>query len=388
MPDLRGGHGVIGVVAESGCAYFAELHYPDDVLVGLRVERLGTSSVTYGLGLFAHPSPEEVGTIAAKGTLGARVRRREHPAAGADPGAPARAARDGPTLEGRSTMTTTSVALLGVGTMGAGMARNIAAAGMPVRVWNRTHEKALALADVAEVCDTAADAVRGADVVVTMLYDTDSIVATMSGLGGSLAGDAVWLQTSTVGVAGSARLGALASDLGIGYVDAPVLGTKKPAEDGTLIVLASGDPSLEARVSGVTDAIGARTLWVGEAGAGSRLKLACNAFVATMTQGIAESLAMTEALGLDPALFLEAVRGAAVDAPYVQVKGRAMVDGQFAPAFRLAAVVKDLDLMLEATEPTGYSPGLVPVLRRYFSAAVDRGLGDEDMAAIYLALDT
>ena len=285
-------------------------------------------------------------------------------------------------------MTTTSVALLGTGTMGAGMARNIAGAGMPVRVWNRTHEKAMALADVAEVCDTAPDAVRGADVVVTMLYDTDSTVATMSGLGGSLTGDAVWLQTSTVGVAGSARLAALASDLGIGYVDAPVLGTKKPAEDGTLIVLASGDPALEAQVSGVTDAIGARTLWVGEAGAGSRLKLACNAFVATMTQGIAESLAMTEALGLDPALFLEAVRGAAVDAPYVQVKGRAMVDGQFAPAFRLAAVVKDLDLMLEATEPTGYSPGLVPVLRRSFSAAVDRGLGDEDMAAIYLALDT
>jgi 3-hydroxyisobutyrate dehydrogenase len=284
-------------------------------------------------------------------------------------------------------MTTTSVALLGVGTMGAGMARNIAAAGMPVRVWNRTREKAQALADVAEVCDTAADAVRGADVVVTMLYDTESIVATMSGLG-SLGGDTVWLQTSTVGVAGSARLGALASHLGIGYVDAPVLGTKKPAEDGTLTVLASGDSSLEARVSGVTDAIGARTLWVGEAGAGSRLKLACNAFVATMTQGIAESLAMTEALGLDPSLFLEAVRGAAVDAPYVQVKGRAMVDGQFAPAFRLAAVVKDLDLMLEATEPTGYSPALVPVLRRYFSAAVDRGLGDKDMAAIYLALDT
>lgn len=283
-------------------------------------------------------------------------------------------------------MTTSTIALLGTGAMGAGMARTIAAAGMPVRVWNRTVEKAEALADVAEVCTTPADAVRGADVVVTMLYDADSIVATMSGLGDALDPDAVWLQTSTVGVAGAQRLAALAADLGVGYVDAPVLGTKKPAEDGTLTVLASGDRSLEVRVAAVADAIGARTLWVGEAGAGSRLKLACNAFVATMTQGIAESLAMTKALGLDPALFLDAVRGGAVDAPYVQVKGKAMLDAQFAPSFRLAAVVKDLELMLEATDETGYSPGLVPVLHRHFSAAVDQGLGDQDMAAIYRAL--
>src|SRR5690349_14713765 len=119
-------------------------------------------------------------------------------------------------------MTTTStgtltVAVLGTGTMGAPMARNIAVAGLPVRVWNRTREKAEALADVATVAGTVADAVSGADVVITLLWDTDGVAETIEQARGHLGEGAIWLQQSTVGVAGAARLAELAGDLGVTY---------------------------------------------------------------------------------------------------------------------------------------------------------------------------
>jgi 3-hydroxyisobutyrate dehydrogenase len=277
-----------------------------------------------------------------------------------------------------------TVALLGTGTMGAGMARNIAAAGLPLRVWNRTPERARPLADVADVVVDAAEAVVGADVVVTMLYDADSVAETMERARGSLAEGAVWLQQSTVGIAGTERLAALADDLGVTFVDAPVLGTKKPAEDGALVVLASGPAEVRKRVAPVLEAIGGRTMWVGEAGAGTRLKLAANAWVFTVVEGVAESMALTRELGLDPRLFLEAVGGGALDAPYVQLKGGAMLEECFAPAFALRGALKDAGLILEAAEDAGLELGLLPGVRDHFARAVEAGHGDEDMAATWL----
>ncbi|NYD41956.1 NAD(P)-dependent oxidoreductase [Nocardioides panaciterrulae] len=277
-----------------------------------------------------------------------------------------------------------TVALLGIGTMGAGMARNIAAAGLPLRVWNRTREKADALADVATVAGTVKEAVSGADVVVTMLYDADSVAATMEEARGHLADDAVWLQQSTVGVAGTERLAELAADLGVAMVDAPVLGTRKPAEDGALVVLASGPEHTRDRVAPVLDAIGSKTLWIGEVGAGSRLKLAANAWVFTVVEGVAESLALTRELGLDPALFLETIKGGALDAPYVQVKGGAMLEGSFDPAFALGGALKDAELILEAAGGVGLDLGLLPGIRAHFARAVEAGHGDQDMAATWL----
>ena len=277
-----------------------------------------------------------------------------------------------------------TVALLGTGTMGAGMARNIAAAGLPLRVWNRTRERAEPLADVAEVAGSVTEAVTGADVVLTMLFDADSVADTMEEARDALGPDVVWLQQSTVGIDGTARLAKLAEQLGVAFVDAPVLGTKKPAEDGALVVLASGPEAVRDRVAPVLDAVGGRTMWVGEAGAGSRLKLAANAWVFTVVEGIAESLALTRELGLDPRLFLEAVQGGALDAPYVQLKGGAMLDGAFAPAFALGGALKDADLILEAARSAGLDLGLLPGVRGHFARAVEAGHGDQDMAATYL----
>jgi 3-hydroxyisobutyrate dehydrogenase len=276
-----------------------------------------------------------------------------------------------------------TVALLGTGTMGAGMARNIAQAGLPLRVWNRTPGKAEALGDVATVSASAAEAVGGADIVVTMLFDADSVSATIADAAGSLREGAVWLQTSTVGIAGTERLLQQARDLGVTYVDAPVLGTKKPAEDGALVVLASGPDDARSRVQPVLDAVSGRTIWVGEAGTGTRLKLAANAWVFTVVEGIAESLALCRELGVDPQLFLEAVKGGALDAPYVQVKGAAMLADQLEPAFALTGALKDAELILAAAEEAGLDLALLPGIRDHFARAVRDGHGDLDMAATY-----
>lgn len=278
-----------------------------------------------------------------------------------------------------------AVTLLGTGTMGAGMARNIAAAGLPLTVWNRTREKAEPLADVATVAPSVAEAVTGADVVVTMLFDADSVAATMAEARDAVRPGAVWVQAATVGVAGTARLLGLAEELGLVYVDAPVLGTRKPAEDGALVVLAAGPDDARDRVAPVFDAIGSRTMWLGEAGTATRLKLAANAWVFTVVEGVAESLVLARELGVDPRLFLEAVGGGAMDSPYVQLKGNAMLEGDFTPAFGLAGALKDSELILEAARAAGADLGLIPAIRDHFARAVEQGHGEEDMAATYVA---
>lgn len=281
--------------------------------------------------------------------------------------------------------TNPTVALLGTGTMGAGMAASIARAGLPLRVWNRSREKAEPLAGVgAVIAGSPAEAVEGADLVLTMLFDADAVAATMEQARASLAPGAVWVQQSTVGVEGSDRLVALARDLGVAYVDAPVLGTRKPAQDGALVVLASGPQDVRELVTPVFDAIGSRTLWLGAAGEASRLKLAANAWVITVVEGIAESLALTRSLGLDPHLFLQAVAGGAMDAPYVQLKGTAMIEGDFAPSFSIDGAAKDGDLIVAAARGAGVELAVVEAARDHLARARAAGHGGQDLSATYL----
>ena len=279
---------------------------------------------------------------------------------------------------------TPSVTLLGTGTMGAGMARSIQAAGLTVRAWNRTPERARPLADAGiDVVTDLVDAVRDARVVVTMLFDADGVAETMEAAGDALAPGTVCLQTSTVGVEGCDRLIRLAAERGLVLVDAPALGTKGPAEHGKLVVLASGPDGVRGVCTPVLDAIGSRTIWVGSAGAGTRLKLAANAWVITVVEGIAESLALARELGVDPRLFLEAVRGSAMDAPYVQLKGSAMLEGHFETAFSLEGAAKDAGLVVDAARSVGLPPGLVGAARERLEQAMAAGYGGEDLSAVF-----
>lgn len=148
---------------------------------------------------------------------------------------------------------TPSAALLGTGTMGVGMAHSMLRAGIPLTVWNRSTERAASLADDgATVAPSAAEAVRDADVVVTMLFDVDAVEAVMAPLLGELKPGAVWVQASTVGRDGIDRLAELARQHGTAFVDAPVLGTKQPAETGKLTVLAAGPTAVRETVQPVS----------------------------------------------------------------------------------------------------------------------------------------
>jgi 3-hydroxyisobutyrate dehydrogenase len=261
------------------------------------------------------------------------------------------------------------------------MARSLLRAGHEVRAWNRTPGRAEPLArDGATVAATVAEATSGAEVVVTMLFDADATLEVGREVLSVLAEDAVWLQCGTVGVAGAARVAELG---GARVLDAPVLGTRRPAEDGALVVLLSGRKALRERVSPVLEAVGSRTVVVGdEVGAASALKLACNAWVALLTAGTAQSLALAETLGVDPALFLEAIDGGPVFAPYAKVKGGAMLAGDWTPSFAVDGVVKDVGLMVEAAAAQGFPTGLLHELHELFSEASAQGHGGDDMAAV------
>src|SRR5918993_902420 len=196
-----------------------------------------------------------------------------------------------------------AIAVLGTGIMGAAMARNLLSAGMEVRVWNRSREKAEPLAD-----------------------------------------DGVWIQTSTVGLEGQEKLAGTADERGVYYVDAPVLGTKEPAEQGQLIVLASGPEEVRERCEPVFDTVGSKTLWLGAAGTGSRLKLVTNNWIVGLLGALAETISFAEALGVDPNRFLEVVEGGPLGVPYAQMKGQMMIEEEFPTSFSTNLARKDANL--------------------------------------------
>ena len=282
-----------------------------------------------------------------------------------------------------------TIAVLGAGgTMGLAMAGNLVRAGFGVRAWNRSPQKAEPLAeDGATLCTTPAEAARGATVVLTMLSDADAVLDVMDGPDGALADepaqDAVWLQMSTIGIAGNDRCAELAERCGMTLVDAPVLGTKAPAEQGKLVVLASGPEDVRDRVDPVFDVVGARTMWLGEAGQGTRLKMAVNTWILAVVEGAAETLALAEGLALDPTLVLDAVAGGPLDLPYLQMKGKAMIARDFEPSFRLALAAKDAGLVEEAAAETGLDLPLVTTIRRRLEDAVAEH-GDKDLSATFL----
>lgn len=283
----------------------------------------------------------------------------------------------------------TTVAILGTGTMGLPMARNLARAGIMVKAWNRSREKAQPLTeDGVRVCEEPHEAAQEADIVITMLSDSASVLDTatmaLEGRDGDTA--VVWAQMSTVGLEGTEYCQALAERLSVSFVDAPVLGTRQPAEEGKLVVLASGPEASVSRCRPVFEAIGQRTLELGEAGAATRAKLVINSWVLGVTGLIAETMTMAEALGVDPQVFFDAIEGGTLDLPYARLKGGAMITRSFGDAaFRLSLARKDAELVLAAAEQEALDTPVLRAVAERLHRAEAAGHGDEDMAANFLA---
>jgi len=283
-----------------------------------------------------------------------------------------------------------TVAVLGTGTMGGAMARRLCGAGFDVRVWNRTRERAEALAEAgAAVAAAPAEAADQADFVLTMLADGGAVEAAMfgpDGAAGSASDDAAWLQMSTVGVRSAELLGRGAAMRDLVYVDAPVLGTKGPAEQGQLLVLASGPVGAEERCAPVFEVVARRVLWLGPAGAGSRLKLVTNNWLLGLLGTLAESIALAQCIGADPAQFLDAIRGGPLGVAYADIKGKMMLDADFPPSFHLHLAHKDVRLVLEAAGDCDLPLPLAGTMAQQFGRATQLGHGDDDMAAVYYAV--
>lgn len=283
----------------------------------------------------------------------------------------------------------TTVGILGTGTMGLPMARNLARAGLSVKAWNRSQEKALPLADDGvQVCEEPSQTAAGSDIVITMLSDSASVLDTITMALGEGAGgpDLIWAQMSTIGLEGTEYCRDLAERVGVSFVDAPVLGTRQPAEEGKLVVLASGSEAALSRCRPLFEAVGQRTLELGEAGAATRAKVVINSWVLGVTGLIAETISLAEVLGVDPQAFFDAVEGGALDLPYARLKGGAMIKRSFEDAaFRLALARKDADLVLAAAEQESLDAPVLRAVAERLHRAEAAGHGDEDMAANFLA---
>ncbi|NEA98351.1 NAD(P)-dependent oxidoreductase [Streptomyces sp. SID13726] len=283
-----------------------------------------------------------------------------------------------------------TVSVLGTGIMGAAMARNLARAGHTVRAWNRSPDKARPLAaDGVRIADSPAEAVRGADVVLTMLYDGPAALDVMRQAAEALRPGAAWVQSTTAGIEAVADLADFARAHELVFFDAPVLGTRQPAEAGQLLVLAAGPVDGRDAVTPVLDAVGARTVWTGEDGAegsATRLKLVANSWVLAVTNAAGEVLALAKALDVDPQSFFDAIDGGPLDMGYLRAKSGMVLEDRLSPAqFAVSTAAKDARLIVEAGERGGVRLDVAAASAERFERAAAQGHGDEDMAAAYFA---
>lgn len=230
---------------------------------------------------------------------------------------------------------------------------------------------------------------RDAGVVITMLPTPDVVTSVIfdEGVAGAFARGAAWAQMGTIGEAASAeiarRLGSLRPD--VLFVDAPVSGSKGPAEQGQLLILASGPAAAQEVTRPVFAAIGRKTLWLGgEAGQGSRMKIVVNAYMSILIEGVAEALELAAQLGVDAAKLAGAIEGGPLDAPIADAKLHKMERGDYAPEFPLEWALKDVDLAL--AEAPGATLPLLTALSRQWRATVDAGHGREDVSVARLGL--
>ncbi|MFF0834405.1 MULTISPECIES: NAD(P)-dependent oxidoreductase [unclassified Streptomyces] len=283
-----------------------------------------------------------------------------------------------------------TVAVLGTGIMGAAMARNIARAGLGVRAWNRTREKAEPLAsDGIRVTGTPAEAVEDADVVLTMLYDGGTALDVMREAAPALRSGACWAQCTTAGTELVADLARFAGEHGLVFYDAPVLGTRQPAEAGQLTVLAAGPQEGRDTLAPVFDAVGVRTVWTGDdgaAGSASRLKLVANSWVLAVTAAAGEALALAKALDVDPHDFFGLIEGGPLDMGYLRAKSALVLEDRLTPAsFAVGTAEKDARLIVQAGEQSGVRLDVAAATAERFARAAAQGHADEDMAAAYFA---
>ncbi|MGA8533309.1 MAG: NAD(P)-dependent oxidoreductase [Candidatus Tumulicola sp.] len=284
---------------------------------------------------------------------------------------------------------TQSVAVLGVGTMGSAFAHRLLAAGMHVSLWDRTPAVAAEFAKAgAVVAATPEEAVREAGVAITMVPTIAAIEETMPRALAALPQGAIWLQMSTIGADGTERAIALAKERrpDVVFVDAPVSGSKKPAQEGKLLILASGPAAALDALAPVFSALGQKTMRWERAGSGSRMKLVLNTWLAVLGEGMAETAVLAQSLGVSLDDVSACIGSTALDAPWALSKLDKIERGAFDPDFSLALASKDLHLALDAANRANQRLPMAQSIATQWEGALQAGLGDRDVIGAYLAL--
>jgi 3-hydroxyisobutyrate dehydrogenase len=281
------------------------------------------------------------------------------------------------------------IAILGIGAMGHGMATSALRAGLQTTVWNRNHDAARDLAPLgANIASTAVDAARAAAIVVTMVTDADAVVSVVrdEGVLAAVAPGAILVQMSTIGVAGIERVAAIVEKErpDVTLLDAPVSGSKDPAEQGQLTIFASGPEDARSRVTPLFDALGRRTIWIGDVGTGTRLKLVANTWLAFAAEGVVASAALARDLGLELGEVLTALEGNPLMSPWQEAKLKRIAVGEFSPQFALSLALKDVRL---AEEAAGDRLRTLSCLADEWQQAVDAGLGHQDVVVVTRTLE-
>jgi len=282
-----------------------------------------------------------------------------------------------------------SIALLGTGIMGAPMARNIAKAGYSVRVWNRSISKAEALNDVAEVFETAAEAVSGADIIITMLKNGETVTDILFGKNSVASGakaQALFVDMSSIQPTLARDHAAELESRGLRHLDAPVSGGEKGAIDGTLAIMAGGNPVDYLDAAPLFDAMG-RGTHVGIHGAGQVAKLANQVIVAVSIGAVAEALLLAQEGGCDPAAVREALMGGFATSRILELHGERMLERNWVPGGPLELQLKDLNNALDVAKEAGLRLPLTEQARTVFhdlTHEMDMGRNDHSSYLLWL----
>ena len=283
------------------------------------------------------------------------------------------------------------VGVIGMGTMGAPMAGNMAKAGLSVMVYNRTFEKAQPLVEAgAMVARTTRDLFEWADVVVLMLAGPTAIDEVLFGDPGSLdvLQRKVVANMGTVAPLYSQTLSSRLEAAGIDYVEAPVFGSKKPAEEGTLVVLSAGDEDVLRGLRPIFDAVGKKIVPCGNVPAGMATKLGTNLLLTAHVEALAEALHFVERAGGSPEVYLDVVLSGPVASDFYRMKAPKFLNRDYSPQASVIQATEGLRSVVETAAKTGsFVPGAIADLELY-ERAVESGLGDEDITAVVKVLES
>jgi len=283
------------------------------------------------------------------------------------------------------------VGFVGLGIMGSRMARNLAKKGFEVLAWNRTAGKVEALAaDGVKAAATPREAAAGADAFCTCVADPNALREVVHGPDGLFAGarpGQLFVDFSTVSPELTRELEGAAAARGIDFVEAPVTGSKMGAEKGTLLLMVGARPAAFERAQPLFSAVGERAILCGEVGAGSQVKLAGNALIAMMLQGLCEGMLVARRAGTDPRKVLEVVQASGFRSPYYDFKGGAVLRRDFETHFSIDLMFKDLMLFLESAARHRIPTPAVAAVKEVYQLARAAGKGGQDIAATITALE-